>query len=170
MPLGSILMVARSLPALALTNCTGVAKSLTSRRTRSGSGNWVLAKFRMILPSRSWISGAMDGSDRSITTLPSPWVPRWKSTPRIALPTGALALAGAALATAARGAWAAAFGAALFGAAPLPTTTNRLLPSTRVSYGASWVRPMINRVRSPASTTVALRALPPPRSRRLLES
>ncbi|MNI48502.1 hypothetical protein D3C73_1030680 [compost metagenome] len=156
MPPGSMLMVARSPLALALTNCTGVAKSFTSRRTRNRSGNKVLANPTMILPSRSCMSGAIDGSDKSITTLPSPWVPRWKSTPRMALPAVATARAGTGVATAA--------GLDIDGLTPCPTTTSRLLPSIRESYGAGWVRLMINRVRSRASTTVALRAFPLPRS------
>ncbi|MNV52850.1 hypothetical protein D3C71_1449640 [compost metagenome] len=81
-----MLMLALSADALALTYCTGVAKSLTSRRTRNRSGKRVLAKLRMILPSRSWISGLIPRSDKSMTTLPSPCSPRWKSTPRMALP------------------------------------------------------------------------------------
>ncbi|MNW03418.1 hypothetical protein D3C71_1993500 [compost metagenome] len=73
----------------ALTNCTGVAKSFTSRRTRRGSGNWVLEKFRRILPPCSWISGLTLGSDRVMTTLPSPCSPRWKSIFSMARPARA---------------------------------------------------------------------------------
>ncbi|MNZ33667.1 hypothetical protein D3C78_510200 [compost metagenome] len=60
-----------------------------------------------------------------MTTLPSPWLPRWKSMLRIALPAG----------TNGFGAWLTGWATAatlLAAACEPPTTTNRLLPSARV--------------------------------------
>lgn len=51
-----------------------------------------LGEVRRILPPCSWISGLKVGSDRSMTTLPSPFSPRWKSMLRMARPAGTYGL------------------------------------------------------------------------------
>jgi hypothetical protein len=107
------------------TDCTGVAKSVTSRRFMSASGRVVSAKVSRMRPPSLRTSTGVPTSERFTTTRPAPLSLRRKSTdwmPRAADGAAAAALAGAA--------------AKVVPEAPEPgpaSVTNTLFPATRVS-------------------------------------
>ncbi|MNX78523.1 hypothetical protein D3C86_1101210 [compost metagenome] len=142
-------MVRRALPLVSLARmpCTGVPKSVTSKRRRRSCGSEVPMKSTTRFWPCCWILMPESREDRSTTTRPAPSVPRRKSILRSAARLAA---------------WAGAGLAANVGAAVVPvcvtlsSNTTNWLPRTSVRYVAERLRFSTTRVRSPICITLAL--------------